>query len=98
MPSDRVVPGLVVAAQPPQLAATSPALTAASVLVVVLGVLSLATLGLTSLPALVLGRHTLRRHGGWHWVNARDALLVACGMVMAALPLLLWLILLPLTL
>lgn len=67
-------------------------------LVVLLGVLSLETIGLASPAALVLGRRTLRHHCGWEWLTAKDALLVACGMVMAALPLLAWLFLLPLLL
>ena len=60
--------------------------------------LSLVTIGLTSPATLVLGRHVLRHHGGWEWLNAKDALLVAGGMVMAGLPLLVWLLLLPLLL
>jgi hypothetical protein len=84
---DRVVQGRVAASRPPQLDARGPGLRTASVLVVLLGTLSLGTVGLLSPAALVLGGWTLHHYGGWRWLNAMDACLCLVGMVMAALPL-----------
>lgn len=94
-PDDDVVTSAVTSSSPPQLATANGTLRAAAVLVVLLGVLSLPTVGVTSLPALLLGRATTRRHGGWHWLHPLDACLVLVGMVLAALPLVVWAVLLP---
>jgi hypothetical protein len=95
---DRVVPGWVTASQPPQRPAASPGLRTASVLMIVLGMASLGTLGLLSPPTLAFGGLTLRHHGGWKWLNDKDAALFLVGMTMAVLPVPFWLFLLPLAL
>ncbi|MDP9436612.1 MAG: hypothetical protein M3P93_16035 [Actinomycetota bacterium] len=88
---DGFVTGRVTASRPPQLPPASRSLRTLAVLMVLLGMASLLTFGLASLPTLVLGGLVLRHHGGWWWCNAEDASLVGVGMGMAALPLLGWL-------
>lgn len=86
-PDDRVVQGLVIASQPPQLATHAPGLRTASVVLVLLGMASLGTGGVLSPPTLALGGWTMHHYGGWRWLNDRDASLLMVAMVMAALPL-----------
>ena len=68
---------------------------AAARLTAVLGVLALTTFGLLSPLALAVGGVALQRAGTWAALPDEDALLVAGGMTMAALPLGLWVLLLP---
>lgn len=86
-PQERVVQGQVTAAQPPQLAARTPGLRTASVLLVLFGMASLGTGGVLSPPTLAFGGWTVRHYGGFRWLDDRDASLVMVGMVLAVLPL-----------
>lgn len=95
---DRVVPGVVTSCSPPEPEARTGGLRVASVLLLVLGMASVGTFGILSLPTLAFGAVVLRHYGGWGWLNPKDASLVLVGMVMAALPGLFWLAMLPLLL
>lgn len=67
----------------------------AGVVTVVLGVASLATFGLLSLPSLVCGWLYLRHRGGLARIDDRDGSLFLVGMGLAGLPLLCWVLLGP---
>lgn len=95
---ERVLSGVVTACDPPQFEARTAGLRVASVLLLLLGMASVGTFGLLSLPTLAFGALLLRHYGGWGWLNAKDASLVLVGMVMAALPGLFWLLMLPVVL
>ncbi len=86
------------ASRPPQGPARTSGLRTAAVLLIALGMASLGTSGLLSAPTLAFGAWTLHHHGGWRWLNDKDAALVLIGMVMAALPLAFWLLAAPLVL
>lgn len=94
-PDDRVIPGEVTVAGAPKTRAGGVALRSGAVLMVLLGMSSLATAGLLSPPSLAYGGLTLRSYGGLKWLNDKDAALFQVGMVLAALPLPLWVLLLP---
>ena len=95
---DRVVDGTATETAPPDLPARGAAVRTAGVVMVLLGMASLATGGVLSLPSLAYGALFLRRRGGLAWVDDRDGSLFLVGMVLAGLPLLLWVLLLPLLL
>jgi hypothetical protein len=65
---------------------------------VLLGAVSLRTAGLLSPPSLAYGWLFLRRRGGLAWLNDKDWALFLVGLVLAGLPLLIWVLLLPVVL
>ncbi len=77
---------------------TRGAVRTASIIMIMLGVASLATGGLLSLPSLVYGLAFRHRRGGPACNDDKDAALFLVGMVLAGLPLLFWILLLPMIL
>lgn len=84
---DRVVQGEVLRSDWAEPSAPSRALHVMSVLVLLLGLVSLATLGGAAPPTLALGGLTLRHYGGWQRLSNKEYLLMALGMGTAALSL-----------
>ena len=94
----RVVDGTATASGPSDFPARGAAVRTASVVMVLLGAVSLGTAGLLSPPSLAYGWLFLCRRGGLARMNNKDWALFLVGLVLAGLPLLIWVLFLPVVL